>query len=90
MSDNGIGGPISAKHAVRIRIKVCHSRPSIAEKVARSLASITAAIGVPFVLRCDFSPLGIPSYVLIAGQPNFIAMVMGLAATEPNFYDQRK
>jgi hypothetical protein len=38
---------------------------------------MTSAIGVPLVLDCDFSFLGIPLYVSIAGRPKFVAIVMG-------------
>ena len=71
---------------MRIRVEVCHVKDRQvfnSGESRRSLAPITSAIGVPSVLGCDFSSLGIPFYVLVAGQPNFIAMVMDGRNTAP-------
>ena len=93
-SDNGIVVTMSAEHAVRIRIEVYHFKN---RQVSNSGESRPIACADNFCHWGSFRPwlrlllsLGIPFRVLIAGQPNFISTVMGVAATPPQFSWQRK
>jgi hypothetical protein len=87
MSDKGIGGTIPAEHAVRIRVEVCHIKNRQVFNSGESRPIVCAdnfCHWVPLVLDCDFSSLGIPLYVSIAGQPKFVAIVIGGRNTASN------